>query len=216
MSWVRKKSLPAIKTITFEDQPCNSLSDLWHTLHSSYNSAKNRPINTGFLNELPQADTLKWPPFFNQEFRDMIAKYSSFSTLGLNYVSWRHLKPLVIDNTCLKKFVCIANACIHLEFWLLHFKTITIVVIPKPNKDLYNMSKSFRSIVFLNTIGKLIEKVISNHLQFHMISNGFLDPNQLGDIRQCSTTDAGIYFTYLIHVRWLKQCYISIIAFNIA
>ena len=48
-----------------------------------------------------------------------------------------------------------------------------------------------------------------------MISNGFLDPNQLGDIRQCSITDIGIYFTHLLHVRWLKQCYTNIIAFNI-
>jgi len=49
-----------------------------------------------------------------------------------------------------------------------------------------------------------------------MMSNGFLDPNQLGGIRQCSTTDTGIYLTHLIHTRWLKQCHTSIIAFDIA
>jgi len=59
MNWIRKKSLLAIETITFKDQPCNTLPKLWHVLHSSYNSAENRPINTGFLNEISQADTLK-------------------------------------------------------------------------------------------------------------------------------------------------------------
>lgn len=109
-----------------------------------------------------------------------------------------------MNDTYLKKIVYIANICINIEFWLLYFKTATTVVISKLNKDSYNIPKSFRPIVLLNTNGKLIEKVISNYLQFHIISNGFLDPNQLGGIKQCSTTDAGIYLTYLIHTGWLK------------
>jgi len=55
-----------------------------------------------------------------------------------------------------------------------HFKTATIVVISKPNKELYNTPKAFQYIVLLKTTGKLIEKVISNHLQFYIISNSFL------------------------------------------
>jgi len=49
-----------------------------------------------------------------------------------------------------------------------------------------------------------------------MVANGFLDPNQLGGIRQWSTTDTGIYLTHLIRAGWLKQCHTSIIAFDIA
>jgi len=48
-----------------------------------------------------------------------------------------------------------------------------------------------------------------------MVANGFLDPNQLGGIRQWSTTDTGIYLTHLIRAGWLKQCHTSIIAFDI-
>ena len=216
INWIRKKTLLAIKTIIFEDWLCNTLPKLWYILHSLYNSAENRPINTGFFNKIPQADTLKWPSFSNQEFRNIIAKCFSFSTPGPNYISWRYLKLLIMDNTCLKKIMCITNTCINLEFWTSYFKTIITVVIPKPNKDFYNLPKSFQPIVLLNTTGKLIEKVISNYLQFHMMSNGFLDPNQLGGIRQCSTIDAGLYLTHLIYTGWLKQCHTSIIAFDIA
>jgi len=49
MNWVRKKNLPAIKTIYHEGQPCNDLPTLWNALHNSYNSAQNRPIDTRFL-----------------------------------------------------------------------------------------------------------------------------------------------------------------------
>jgi len=58
MSWVRKKSLPAIESISYENCPC-TLPDLWNALHKSYNSAENRPVNTRFLNELPQADGIE-------------------------------------------------------------------------------------------------------------------------------------------------------------
>jgi len=51
MNWVKKKNLPTIESILYEGQLCNILPDLWHTLHSSYNSAENRPINASFLNE---------------------------------------------------------------------------------------------------------------------------------------------------------------------
>jgi len=216
MSWVRKKSLPAIESISYKNRPCNTLPDLWNALHKSYNSAENRPVNTRLLNKLPQADNVEWPLFSSQEFRDAIAKCSSSSTPGPDHVSWRHLKAVISHYTCLEKLVHIANACITLEYWPSHFKSANSVVIPKPNKTSHNTPSSFRPIVLLNTTGKLIEKVVSNRLQFHMTANSFLDPNQLGGIRQRSTTDTGVYLTHIIHAGWLRQCYTSIIAFDIA
>jgi len=35
------------------------------------------------------------------------------------------------------------------------------VIIPKPDKPAYNISKAFRPIVLLNTLGKLIKKMIA-------------------------------------------------------
>jgi len=107
-------------------------------------------------------------------------------------------------------FECIGNlfflgALIILEYWPFYFKSANTVIIPKPNKMLHNILSSFWPIVLLNTTSKLVEKVISNRLQFHMTANGFLDPNQLEGIRQRSTTNAGIYLTHLICARWLRQ-----------
>ena len=216
MSWVRKKSFPAIKSISYKNCPCNTLPNLWNALYKSYNSVENRPVNTRFLNELPQADGIEWPLFSSQEFRDAIAKCSSSSTLGPDHVLWRYLKALISHNTCLERLVHIANACIILEYWSSHFKTANSIVIPKPNKTSHNMPSSFRPIVLLNITGKLVEKVISNRLQFYMTANGFLDPNQLEGIRQRSTTNAGIYLTHIIGAEWLRQCHTSVMAFDIA
>ena len=65
-------------------------------------------------------------------------------------------------------------------------------------------------------LGKLIEKKISNGLQVHFITSNFIYPNQLEDIKQHSTTDAGIFLTYLIQVEWIKGLHISTLIFDIA
>ena len=162
MNQVWKKLLPAIETILYENHSCNTLSDLWLTLHNSYNSAKNRPINTRFLNKIPQANTIDWFTFSKQEFRDAIAKCSSSSSPGPDHISQRHLKSLFSNDCCLEKLINITDAYINLEHWPSHFKSTNTVIIPKLNKNLYSTPKFFHPIVLLNTTGKLIEKVISN------------------------------------------------------
>ena len=180
MNWVWKKLMPAIESILYENQPCNTLPDLWYALHNFYNSAENRPVDTHFLNEVPQANPIDWPAFSKQEFKDAIAKCSLLSVPELDHISWKHFKTLFASNLCLEKIVNIVDAYINLEFWPSYFKAVNTVIIPKPNKESYSTPKSFHFIILLNTAGKLIEKVISNQLQFHMIDNGFLDLNQLG------------------------------------
>jgi len=67
----------------------------------------------------------------------------------------------------------------------------------------------------INTSGKLIEKAISNRLQVYSIASNFIHPNQLEGIKQYSTTDASIFLTYLIPVRWVKGLHKSILVFDI-
>ena len=115
-----------------------------------------------------------WVSFSEEEFTSSIAKYNNSLTPGLNKLSWRHLNSIIKDKVCLKRIINITDACFELGHWPSHFKTSTFIVISKPNKKLYDSPKSFRPIVLLNIIGKLIKKVIGEHLQFHSISNNFI------------------------------------------
>jgi len=67
----------------------------------------------------------------------------------------------------------------------------------------------------LNTLGKFIEKVIRERLQFQAILNNFVHPNQLGGLKQQLTTDADIFLTHLIYSEWVNNLQTSILAFNI-
>ena len=74
----------------------------------------------------------------------------------------------------------------------------------------------FRPIVLLNTVGKLVEKMISNRLQHDMIKFDLVDPNQMGGMRQCSTGDAGLFLTHLVRSGWAQNLQTSVVAFDVA
>ena len=91
-----------------------------------------------------------------------------------------------------------------------------MIVIPKPNKSVYNSPKSYQPIVLLNTIGKLFEKMIGEYLQFHTIPNSFIHHSQLGGLKQRFTMNAGVILTHIIHLGWVENLIMSILAFDIA
>ena len=89
------------------------------------------------------------------------------------------------------------------------------IIIPKSNKATCNFLKVFHSIILLNTLGKLIEKVIGKRFQFQSISNNLIHYNQLG-LKQHSTMDANVFLTYLTYLEWVKNLQTSTLTFDIA
>ena len=216
MNWVNKHKLPTIETIKYNDQQYLNINDLWNALHSTINTALNCQIDIDILNEIADNPISPWPAFSIEEFRLAIANCNNSSASSPDKLSWSHLKTILKDDECLNVIICIANTCIELGFWPLHFKKSTMVVIFKPNKNLYDSPKSFRPIVLLNTVGKLIEKVIGERLQFNMAVNNFIHPSQLGGLKFKSTIDAGIVLTHIIRSGWIKNMLTSTLTFDIA
>jgi len=126
-----------------------------------------------------------------------------------------HLKTILKDDGCLSNIISITNTCIDLGFWPSHFKRFMMVVIPKPNKQSYDFPKLFRPIILLNILGKLIEKVIGERLQFLTVSNNFIHPSQLGGLKFKSTTDMGMALTHIIQSGWIKNFSTSTLTFDI-
>ena len=74
----------------------------------------------------------------------------------------------------------------------------------------------FRSIVLLNTLGELIEKVIAERLQFTVVKNNFIYTSQLGGLKFKSTMDAGVTLTHIVWSSWAKGKTTSTLAFDIS
>jgi hypothetical protein len=128
---------------------------------------------------------------------------------------WSYLKYWCGSKGVASLFICIANACICVGHWPTHFKESLSVIIPKPGKASYSTPKSFRPIVLLNTLGKLVEKMLARRLQFDGVAHNAFEPNQFGGVAQHSTEDAGIYLMHLVRAGWAKGLQTSIVAFDI-
>jgi len=198
MGWIKKRKLPTTEAIKFQDQPCNDLPDLWNALHTSYNGAANRSVDLTHLEDAPIFEPRTWTPFTRLELQEALKKCANKSAPGPDHITWRHLKKIINYEEALDNILTIANKCISLSYWPQHFKESMSVIIPKPNKPSYDSPKAFRPIVLLNTIGKLIEKMIAKRLQFEAVKLNIVHPNQLGGITQRSTEDAGLFLTHVI------------------
>ena len=135
---------------------------------------------------------------------------------GPDKISWCYLKSILKQDTYLYNLINIANVYILLGHWPTHFKLSSTIIIPKPNKPTYDHPKSFWPIVFLNTLGKLIEKVIAERLQFHVAKNNFIHSSQLGGLKFKSTINVGVTLTHIIWLGWIKNKSTSTLAFNIS
>jgi len=215
MNWVNKRKLPAIEAIKYDNQPCLSLDSLWDALHFSFNTTLHCQVDINILDKIGSKQVSAWALFLKEEFKIALGSCNNLLTPGLDKLSWSHLKIILKDDVCIANVIKIANTCIDLGYWPNHFKRSSMVIIPKPNKLLYDSSKSFRPIVLLNTLGKLIEKVIGERIQFHAIANDFIHPSQLGSLKFKSTINTGVALMHIIQSGWTKNCATSTLAFDI-
>ncbi|KAJ3570512.1 hypothetical protein NP233_g4352 [Leucocoprinus birnbaumii] len=209
-------NLPACEAIAYNGKPCHNMDSLWDALHSTYNTASGQQCDLAILNQLnpsPEQDLL---PFSQKEMMDALLAYSSQSAPGPDHITWSHLKRTLLIEDVTEKFLAIADACMRVGYWLSHFKESVSVIILKLGKPTYSTPKSFRPIALLNTLGKLIKKMISTCLQFDCIKHKVFHANQLSSIWQRSTEDAGVFLTHLVRAEWAKGLKMSVIAFDIA
>ena len=177
---------------------------------------QDQQINEEILNKIPFCLTSPQVPFSKKEFISLIVKYNNSLAPGLGKLSWSYLKHILKNKSYLKEIINITNACFKLGHWPAHFKMLTTIVILKPNKALYNSPKLFRLIVLLNTLGKLIEKVTGERLQFYVLSSNIIHWSQPGSLKFRATSDTGIVLTHFIHMEQIRNLSTSTLAFDIS
>ena len=99
----------------------------------------------------------------------MLSSCNNSSAPSPDKLLWNHLKTIFNDIECLDIFIQMANACINLGYWLSHFKTSTTIIIPKPNKKLYDSPKLFRPIVSSSQMVNLVSLYFIFHFYFYFV-----------------------------------------------
>ena len=185
-------------------------------LHSTFNTAQNHQINIKILNKIDYKPVAQWAPFSKKELKQVIVKCNDSSAPGLDKLSWRYLKIFIKQDKCLTNIINVANVCINLGHWPNYFKCSSMIIIPKPNKLSYDHAKMFCPIILLNMLGKLIEKAITERIQFTVVNNNFIHPSQLGGLKFKSTIDAGVTLMHIVRSGWAKGKSTSTLAFDIS
>ena len=175
-SWINRQRLPTTKAIKHNGQLCLSPESLWDAMHSTFNTAQDHQTNIKILNEIDHKPTAQWAPFSKEELKQAITKCNNSSAPEPDKLLWRHLKIIIRQDKCLINIINVVNACINLGHWPDYFKYSSTIIIPKSNKPSYDHVKMFCPIVLLNTLGKLIEKVIAERIQFTVAKNNFIYP----------------------------------------
>ena len=81
------------------------------------------------------------------------------------------------------------NSCLREGRFFIDWKKQRLVLLRKGDKPLEN-ALSYRPICLLDTIGKLLEEMILQRLQGHMVGENGLSENQFGFRKGRSTFDA--------------------------
>ncbi|MBW0476093.1 hypothetical protein O181_015808 [Austropuccinia psidii MF-1] len=73
------------------------------------------------------------------------------------------------------------NTCLARGHYPTLWKTSLTASIQKANKEDYSNPSAYQPIAFLNTLSKLFEKIINNHLTFWSTTKEILHPGHVGE-----------------------------------
>ena len=215
--WTKPRPPPKYSTIRREGQPIGDVESLFDTMHSHFStSPAAEHISWEAINNIPQLSVRSFPPISQKEIWDALRPTTNSSAPGPDHVTWRHLKlALTLPETDVSLMALYNKVCFT-GSWPTHFKESMSVIIPKPNKPDYTIPKAYRPIALLNTLGKLLTKILANRLQHDAAEHGILHRDQFGGVQGHSTIDAGLVLTDFISEHRERGWHASACAIDVA
>ena len=215
--WTKPRPPPKYSVIKNNGAPIANMPSLFDTMHSHFSSAAARPTpSVSFLSSLPQHPAREWYPISKQEVLDMLKLTSNASAPGPDEVTWHHIKEIIDMDGVLEAITRLFNNICDKGVWPSWFKVSVSVIIPKPKKADYSVPKSYRPIALLNTMGKLLTKIIANRMQHDAAAFGLLHEGQCGGVQKHATIDAGLVLLDFINTNHERGWHTSVCAIDVA
>jgi len=195
--WTAKQLVAPRKTPRFPSLP--NASDpvaINRALLDHFFPPKNPLPNRGRLKKNPSAT-----PLTKEEIKLALSKCSPSSAPGpdgIPYSVWKRVN--LINPTILLELL---SPLVTFEYHPPSLKTANGVVLDKPGKASYYSPASFRVIVLLKTVSKILERIMAVRLSAVARSKGLLYPNQCGSLPGLSFSDACL--TLMHEVKTLQR-----------
>ena len=217
VKWTKPRPPPKYSTIRNNGQPIEDVATLFETMHGHFStSTATAGISWEAISQIPQLDPRSFPLISQKEIWDALRPTNNSSAPGPDHITWRHIKlALSIPGTD-ESLAALYNRICFTGTWPTHFKDSFSVIIPKPNKPDYSIPKAYRPIALLNTLGKLLTKILANRLQHDAAEHGILHRDQFGGIQGHSTIDAGLILADFISEHRERGWHTSTCAIDVA
>ena len=132
--------------------------------------------------------------------------------------------PDEITNAIIKKtfdttqqhLLAMVQASINLSHFPACFKTTTTIVLRKPQKSDYTKPNAYRPIALENTLGKIIESVLTDLLGYLTETHNLLPANHFGGRPGRTGEDAMAILSEKIHKAWKERDIYSVIFMDVA
>jgi hypothetical protein len=130
----------------------------------------------------------QWPKLKEAEIEESLTYIASDKAPGPDGVKTKAIKVAWEVDSFKVVFYRLLGACVSLGYHPLYWRVSTTVVLQKPNKKDYREVKAYRPISLLNTMGKVLEKVVQNRLTY--LTYDILPKHQFGARPGYSAPDA--------------------------
>lgn len=95
------------------------------------------------------------------------------------------------------------------------FKNATLYALPKPGKRSHSLPRSYRLIVLLSYVEKVLKRVVTRWLAHLALKYKLFSPLHFGAISRCSAVDAATTLTCNVEKAFQNQEVLTVLAFEI-
>ncbi len=174
-------------------------------------------LNTTFdvnLNVRNPAE-LTFSPITSSEIDEAITGASVKSAPGFTQITYQAIKWTWQSETGRKRITSLLGKCLTAGYHPIAWRKAIAIALKKPNKPDYSNPRAYRLITLLESLGKVLEKVIAKRLTFLAGKFDLVPGNQFGGRAHSSTSDAIMAFINDVHSAWNHGKVTSALTFDI-
>jgi ribonuclease HI len=145
-------------------------------------------------------ETTSLPEITYDEVLTALKKAPGKKAPGPDGIPNRILHALGDDLT--RELHSIYNKCLQTGHYPIHFRQSQTVILRKPGKDDYQAVKSYRPIALLNTIGKILDSILTERIAYTVETKGLLPNTHFGGRKGRSTEHALHQLTERVFNAW--------------
>ncbi|KAI5116493.1 hypothetical protein M0805_008263 [Coniferiporia weirii] len=153
------------------------------------------------------------PPLLTSKLEAALSGTSNLSAPGPSGISYRPLKWVIMHYPA--EVLTLFNDCLRLGHHPECWRAAKVVMLRKPNKKDPFSPRSYQPITLEETLGKLLEKIVANRLQFLANKEDWLPPNQYGGRQGHSVYNASHHLLQIVECAHSKGQVCSILAVDI-